>query len=284
MTSVRRLLWLALAGGLLSFASSHVAAQRPDSVAVTLRVIDSAGVAVRAADVIVSVRGGVPVARTQTDTAGHATVAIPRHAVLLELLVRRIGFQPYRLDFDLPADQSMTINVVLADLAYSLDTVPVNARESVRHRDYFIDSATIRTSGQTIFDGWDMLRKLRPLVAYGIPYVCPGVREVWINGRWIPPETVVVSDMIIAREPVPSAATPHLSSRALNPRDLHRVTAMSALALIHPEHIAQMTFRDCMDTAIKAFHSTSAVFVVLKNGIAFDPTKGSYVLKTGKDD
>jgi hypothetical protein len=45
-----------------------------------------------------------------------------------------------------------------------------------------------------------------------------------------------------------------------------------------------MTFRDCFDTAINGMHSTNALFIVLKNGIAFDPAKGSYVTKNGKHD
>jgi hypothetical protein len=132
----------------------------------------------------------------------------------------------------------MTIYAVLADLAYSLGTVPVNARESVRKRNYFIDSTAISNSGRTIFDGWDILRKLRPRIAYGIRDVCPGVQAVWINGRWIPPETVVFNDMVMAREPtVSSRVTPHLARTIPTSLD-HRVAAMSALSLIHPEHIA----------------------------------------------
>lgn len=59
---------------------------------------------------------------------------------------------------------------------------------------------------------------------------------------------------------------------------------MSALAMIHPEHIAQLTFHDCFDTAIKGTHSMNAVFVVLKPGIGFDPAKGSYVTSNAKHD
>jgi len=253
-------------------------AQRRDSVALTLHVIDSAGAPVRAADVTVSARGGSPIAHGQTDSVGRATITVPRDSIPLELIVRRMGFKPYRVDVELPA----TIGVVLADLPYSLDTITVDARESVRHRNYYIDSAAIAHSDRPIYDGWDLLRKLRPRIVEGPKLLgCPGVQNVWVNGRWIPPETIAINDLVVAREPRMSAkATPHLAiTRGAPPR----VTTMSALAMIRPEHIAELTFHDCFDSAIKGIHSMNAVFVVLKPGIGFDPAKGSYVVKSGKE-
>ena len=206
-------------------------------------------------------------------------ITVARDTVPLELLVRRIGFKPYRLDLALPA----TIGIVLADLPYALDTVAVDARGSVRHRNYFIDSTSIANSDRLIFDGWDLLRKLRPRIVEGpIPGYCPGVQEVWVNGRWIPPETVVINDLVVAREVhAPTKATPHLArTKGVPPR----VATMSALAMIRPEHIAELTFHDCFDYAIKGTHSMNAVFVVLKPGIGFDPAKGSYVTTNAKHD
>jgi hypothetical protein len=278
MTPLRRISKLLLTGSFLVGAlSATLQAQRRDSVTLTLRVIDSAGAAVRAADVLVSTRGGSTIARGQTDSVGRAKIAVARDTVPLELLVRRIGFKPYRLDLTLPA----TIGIVLADLPYALDTVSVDARGSVRHRNYFIDSTSIANSDRLIFDGWDLLRKLRPRIIEGpVPGICPGVEEVWVNGKWIPPETVVINDLVVAREPRISArARTHVFKM---PEASPRITTMSALAMIRPEHIAELTFHDCFDYAIKGTHSMNAVFVVLKPGIGFDPAKGSYVVNSGK--
>lgn len=281
VSSVGGLCRIALFGGtLLLAASSSLRAQGPDSVRITVRVVDSAGAPVREADVTLTVRGSSTIVR-QTDSSGRAAMMIARDTVSLALLVRRIGFQPNRLDFELPRTPSVTVNLVLADLAYVLDTVPVNARETIRQRNYFIDSSAIFTSGRTIIDGWDILRKLRPRIAYGVRGVCPGVQQVWINGQWIPPETVVLNDMVMFGEPTVSAkVTPHLANGSSPPES--RAATMSLLASIHPEHVAQMTFRDCKDDAIAGLHSTSALFIVLKNGIAFDPGKGTYVVKPDK--
>lgn len=265
----------ALTAGLLLVASHPLRAQLSDSVTLHLRVVDSAGVAIPLADVVVS-RGNTRLVGRQTDDAGRVAFRIPRDSTLFTISARRIAFQPYRRDFAPPADDSLTIRVVLADLVEALDTVVVTDRQSVRRRNYYIDSTTIAHSGRTIFDGWDILRKLRPRIAYGLPYVpgCGGVENVWINGKWIPPEWIHLNEMVMMREPGASAATPHLN--ATSPPATGREAAMSIMAAVHPEHIAELSFKDCFDYAIKGLHSTNAVFIVLKPFIGFDPKRGTY--------
>jgi hypothetical protein len=46
---------------------------------------------------------------------------------------------------------------------------------------------------------------------------------------------------------------------------------------IHPEHIAEMQFHDCFDTSVPDVGGSNALFVVLKQGVAYSPGEGSYV-------
>ena len=59
------------------------------------------------------------------------------------------------------------------------------------------------------------------------------------------------------------------------------LTIQSVMASIHPEHIADVTFADCNDTTVDAVKGSSAIFVALKPGVAFEPGIGSYVLDGG---
>ena len=258
-----------------------VSAQGTDSVAVVVRVVDSAGVPVAGADVALRTRTSSIVARAQTDKDGRAALSVPRNGPVAEVFVRHVGFQPFTHALSTPLDGSVTIAVVLADLAYALDTVAVNSRESLRRRMYYIDSMTIARSSRAVYDGWDLLRKLRPDIAYGRDPVnyCPGVQNVFVNGQWIVPETVVINDMVAAREPQSNGAvTPHLAARG-QPRGFGRIAAMSIMAMIKPEHIAEMTYRDCRDKEIAGPHSKNALFVILAPGIGFDPGKGTFAIK-----
>jgi hypothetical protein len=270
---------------LLSLALPVVArAQQSDTVRLTVRVLNQLGLEVPLADVAVRTRDGTVVGRAQTDSAGRAALTFLRSSSGEQLFIRRLGYLPQTQPLPYPLEQSNSIVALLTDAdAPTLDTVRTNSSEALRRRIYFIDSTAIAHSPVRIYDGWDVLKKLRPDIAYGrdpINY-CPGVQEVFINGLWVVPETVLINPLVMAREPQPSGAAPHLAKAHLanNARGGHRLQSLNALALIKPEHIAQITFRDCREKPIAGMHSTSAVFVVLKDGIAFDPATGSFPIR-----
>src|SRR5262249_51305736 len=48
---------------------------------------------------------------------------------------------------------------------------------------------------------------------------------------------------------------------------------------IQPEHIEQITYADEFDTSVGKPHSDSAIFIVLKQGIAYQPGAKSYVIE-----
>src|ERR1051325_8354122 len=267
---------------LLSLLPASLAAQRADTAVVSVRVISPLGLGVALADVSVR-KGDTVIARAQADSDGQARLVVPR-TTSASVLGRRLGYKPASQPLPYPLQPKNALVVLLAeDAPAALDTVRVSSREAIRVRKYFIDSSAIAASPVRIANAWDVLKYLRPDAAFGRgqDYGCPGVEEVFINGEWVVPETVLIDPIVTARElRGGSSATPHLS-RASSPRARvsHRLTSINALAMIKPEHIAQITFRDCRDKPIAGMHSTSAVFVVLKNGIAFDPATGSFPIR-----
>jgi hypothetical protein len=51
------------------------------------------------------------------------------------------------------------------------------------------------------------------------------------------------------------------------------------LATVKPEHIAEMTYEDCHSTTVTDHtHANRALFIVLKPGVGYDASRGSYVL------
>ena len=98
------------------------------------------------------------------------------------------------------------------------------------------------------------------------PQTCPGVQEVWVNGKRIrlPPRP---SDLALARRRV-----------GVSPRARYTISALSVLSEIAPEHIEEMTYHDCFDSTIAAVGSTNALFIVLKPGVEYDPGVGSFVV------
>lgn len=273
---------------LVSSAAVMAQGQTRDSVAVLVQVVDSVGSPVMGANVAVRLRNGPTIAQAVTDKNGTVTVAILRNAVIPEVFVRHVGFRPYSQVLPLPLDDSNTVHVMLVGLSATLDTVKVNARESLWHRTYYIDSTAIAQSPRLVQDGWDILKKLRPEIAFGRdPWDnCPAVQNVFINGKWIVPQWISLDPVVVARE-TPPPPPPDLSrtgggvgrghvSKPITPPSM---VAINVMALIKPEHIAELSYRDCRDKEIAGSHSRNAVFVILKPGIGFDPAQGSYVVK-----
>ena len=52
------------------------------------------------------------------------------------------------------------------------------------------------------------------------------------------------------------------------------------LALSRAEHIEEVTYHDCTDMSVERPHADMAMFIVLKPGIGYDVSRGSYVIGT----
>jgi hypothetical protein len=213
-------------------------------------------------------------AHSETDASGRVSFALAATPRLYHLLVRRLGYRPTERTISVDATHdTVVVQVVLGWLASVLDTVRVSASLTAKQRAYHIDSTAIAQSARVLFDAWDIVTKLRPDIASGRGF-CAGVQDVWVDGRWIPPELVVPNEMAIARLGPRTDVTPHLNAR--RGRTPVRDIVVSILSSIKPQDIAEMTFRDCTDDPLPQRHTESALFIVLKPGVAFDPVKGSY--------
>ncbi|HEX4684064.1 MAG TPA: carboxypeptidase regulatory-like domain-containing protein [Gemmatimonadaceae bacterium] len=266
----------------LLFVVSPLGAQQPDSLTLRVVVTDSGGRAIERAEV--SAVQGLATIRAAATTAasGIGILRIPRVAEPIEVVARRIGYTRASV-FVTPARDTTTITIQLRPSATTIAGVKVTERESITRRAYHVDADDIANSSRPIFDGMDVLLKLRPDIVYGRAPGC-AVANVWVNGKRI--YDVPIDPMVEARRP--HAPDPRMRSggRPLPASPLSRSSlaeVWTVLASIKPEHIEEMNFADCFNTDVNRPHAQNALFVVLKTGIGFEPGVGSYVIAPASD-
>jgi len=186
------------------------------------------------------------------------------------LVVRKVGYAQINRSFIASAGDTVSLQVILAGLTPTLDAFKVLASQTAKERAYHIDAAAIAETKRPLFDAFDIIAKLRPDIVYGRG-PCGGASNIWVNGRWIPRELVLQNSMAEARATGGNPGT-HVSRAVL-----------FVLSGIKPEHVAEMTYKDCLDTSMPGLHGSSALFVVLKPGVAYDPGRGSYAIAPGRD-
>jgi len=247
------------------------AAQR--ETLVRIRVVDSAGAPVSNADVSAMHGLATVVAGGPTDSLGFRTITVPRGGDY-EAVARRIGYQRGE-QFFLAAHDSMTLRIVLRVAPRTLPTVAVTAEQDVKRRAYHVDADDIASSKRPIIDGLDVLTKLRPDIIYSRVPGC-NARYVWVNGRRM--SLVPINEALIPKARQQRRAASIL--KHIGPTGLATVnlTIQSVMTSIHPEHIEEINYADCMDTTVDAVKGNSAIFVTLKPGVAFEPGIGSFVV------
>jgi len=216
------------------------------------------------------------VAGGPTDSTGRRTFSVP-HDGEYQVVARRIGFQRGDQFFTASRD-TVAVRIVLHAALQALPAVQVTAAQDVKRRAYHVGADEIAESTRPIIDGLDVLSKLRPDIIYSRVPGC-GARYVWVNGRRItypPIDPALAARARMQRQA--ARATPHIGPTGMATVNL---TIQSVMASIHPEHIAEVTFADCNDTTVDAVKGSSAIFVALKPGVAFEPGIGSYVLDAG---
>jgi hypothetical protein len=252
-------------------------ALQTDSITVRVRVADTANVPVAGAEV--SVVQGLNDARASgiTDARGSKMLRIARTSDAIEIVARRIGYQRAST-FLTPRSDTVAVSLTLTRATQTLAPVRVTEREDVKRKAYHADADEIEHSKRLIMDGYDVLTKMKPDILNGRAPGC-GVAYVWVNGKWIwdaPPN--VIAEM---RAGQAASRTPH--NRASLPmgapsRPRGVASVVDILSSIKAEHIAEMNYLDCFDTSMPGLHASSALYVVLKTGIGYDPKIGSYVL------
>jgi|KBSMisStandDraft_5_1062788.scaffolds.fasta_scaffold05324_3 hypothetical protein len=211
------------------------------------------------------------------------------------LIVRKIGF--VRADrFFRGNHDSLAFDIVLQPVVRELETVIVTAEEDIKRKSYHIDADEIERSSAVLIDATDILAKIKPdmicgrncspmastqvkstvrkcpTLAFAPPRLkCPDddkppsiETNVWVNGRRIrlmPPDA-----MAVARQ--------HGVLAGLSPG------SMTVLSEIKPEHIAEMTYVDEMDSSVGLIGSEGGLFVVLKPNVVYEPGRESYVMAT----
>ena len=270
------------------------------SARVVVEVRDTARAPVQGAEVAV-VRG-LNDARAvgTTDERGRAVLAAT--ALLpdadYELIVRKIGF--VRADRFFRANRdSLAFDVVLQPVVRELETVVVTAEEDLKRKSYHIDADEIEKSSALLLDATDILAKIKPdmicgrtcrpmasvqvqstvrkcpTLAFSAPRLsCPAddklpsiETNVWVNGwriRLMPPDA-----MAVARQ--------HGVLMGLSP------SSMTVLSEIKPEHIAEMTYVDSMDSSVGLIGSEGGLFIVLKPNVEYQPGRGSFVIETAQE-
>lgn len=277
-------------------------AQTAAPVRVTVRVTDSAAVALAGIDVSVVRDVSTVIAHATTNATGRATLTLPRMPGALQVIARRIGYQPAFRFFTLPpASDTLAIDMRMTASPPVLAAMKVTAEENLRRKSYYLTADDIENSSRTMLDATDLF-KLRPDMmnsrggasACAIPYTDHDgwIENVWVNGRRIT-LPVIDSVYVTARKfalgiggshpprpnprivPLPKAPTtgplPWTSFK-------HIDTVLAILRSIKPEHIAEVTYQDCFGGAVGKNHSEMAMFIALKPGIGYEQGVGSYVI------
>jgi len=293
--SVTRSGWLALVG--MAAAATMAGSQEPvrPPLTITVRVVDSGAVVVAGAEVAVVQGLNDTRANSTTDARGLASLTISNPDGSYQIIVRKIGFLR-EAEFFRARPGPLTFQIVMQRAVQSLAPVEVNAREDVTRKSYFIDADEIAKHADELIDATDILRKLRPdmicgrscfpLQAVGAQTrtparkcptlalrqrrTCPVVdnpnpslaTNVWVNGVWI---RSIATDTICqtGRRGMLAGMLPG---------------SMQVLCEIQPEHIEQITYADEFNTSVGKPHSDSAIYIVLKQGVAYHPGAKSYVV------
>lgn len=264
-------------------AVANAGAQAP--VTIRVRVIDSVRAPIENADISI-VRGlNVVLATGPADRRGERVFRVDAQASELQVVVRKVGYTRHSQFAHVEDVDSVTVSVVLARAPQQLAAVNITAPEEIRRRRQFIDEDAIAASDRPLENALDIVMKLRPDMVWGVrgPPTgfarCDPLTNLWVNGRLV--RDVPTDFMLAARQR--EARMARRGSRS-TPGALAAIPldALSILGSIKPEHIEAMEYHDCTDLSIDKARGTSAMFVVLKAGVEFEPGVGTFVPDTPK--
>lgn len=244
---------------------------RGSHVLLRVRVTDSAGTPIPGVDVAVSDSGRHILAQRNTATDGTANLVFRRIAGRVQVSARRLGYGPAQQNVSVTAVDTLSLLFRLTPAAASIAPVVVSADEDLKRKSYFVDSAQIAHSHRLILNGMDVLTKMRPDILTGRAPGC-GLRNIFVNGVRIvyPPLNA------IAVAHVPRVGRANAAGELVDPSELDRDQIWSVMWSIRAQDIKEMTYKDCLDTSMPGVHGSSALYIVLRPGIAFDPGRGTY--------
>ncbi|MGH9888903.1 MAG: carboxypeptidase regulatory-like domain-containing protein, partial [bacterium] len=265
----------------IAILAGMLGAQQPAPIVVRVRVVDTSGTPIPDANVTIVQGLQELLASGASDNGGNRQLSIPRRVGDYQLVVRRIGFQRADRFFAAPRGDSVAFQIELRRAVQTIAPVAVTAREDVKRKSYHIEADEIMASKRPIFDGFDVLTKLKPDMLEGRSGQCP-LQNVWVNGRRV--FDYSPNAMVIARQPqpTPAARVPKGGRQPVQPK-IPNLSGRSILSSIKPEHIAEINYADCFDKTVDKMGAQAAAFVVLKTGVDFEVGIGSFVVQQTAD-
>lgn len=258
---------------LLAAGLGSIAAQPSRPAVVRVVAVDSSGVPVQSAEL--TIRRGLRdvVARGTTDSLGAATLVVTglRDSTDLQVTMRKIGYARGDRFFAAPPHDTIVVGLMVPPPLNTLAPVKVSAGANLKWRSYHLDADEIDKSDVPFVNGWDVVKRLRPDMLTSRGGCATGIQEVWVNGKRIRLPLLPIG---MAREHALVGVSPNARFTYVP------VTVLSEIA---PEHIAELTYRDCLDTSMAVVGSTNALFIVLKPGVEYVQDVGSFVVETTSD-
>jgi hypothetical protein len=290
----RRGVLLAVASAAIALAlhpmpASAASPQDAPRTLIRLTVKDSLGAPV--SDASVSIVRGLrdTVLNGTTGADGMRVLAVPGGDAPVQLIIRKIGFARADRFVTVAGHDSVNVALTMKRLVQRLAAVTVTAKEDAVRKSYFIDADDIANSPRPIFDAADVLIKLRPDMIYSrapLPYgPCPWIENLWVNGVLVYRQFQAVAPRTIGRGRAPppvdaQVAVNDIAARRASvpgsPASGIGAARLTLLMEIKPEHIAEVSYKDCFDTSMRGNFGRNALFIVLKPGIRYEVNYGSY--------
>ena len=265
--------------GLLACAAalSTAGAQKPAPAVVRAQVTDTAHAPMANAAVAI-IRGRDSVMQAGiTNATGRFTFTFQTDSALHRVTARRIGYlATTRLVRAAPGD-TIDVVLVLARLPPMLDTVRVDAR--ARSDDYHIDATMIaHIEHHYVKDAYDAMRDINPAMLGDGARGCRRAENIWVNGVKVKYSPGPAYDMPVEQSVVTHAnilGIPGATTGAAGWPAAHAALD-DILALVRPQDIASIDYRNCWDNSMPGRGMRNAIFLTLKPGIDFDDRHGSY--------
>ena len=266
-------------------------AQAPAQTLVRVTVRDSTGAPVPSAGITVLRGLRDTVATTTTDAAGARSLFVPRDGPPIQVVARKIGYVRAELFAVVAGRDSVRAAVTMRRAVTQLATVRITEREDAVRRSYFVDADDIAASARPIRDASDVLIKLRPDMIFsraGQRGPCGTISNIWVNGKAVFKAFRRVGSAGVGRpargqvlDP-PYPISDMARSRAVpgSPAGAIGAARLTVLETIRPEHVAEMSYKDCFDKSMRGNFVQNALFIVLKPGIAYQAGHGSYPIES----
>jgi hypothetical protein len=266
-------------GALTVCSARSTRAQSPATVAVVnVRVTDTTGAPVDGATVIIlhgSSDAAVFLHTTGTD--GRAHFEFPVDTGRYRVVVRKLGFVQTMRRLRPMARRPVSVTLAISRIPPMLDTVRVDAR--ARSDDYHIDAMMIaHIQHHYVKDAYDAMRDINPGMLGDGARGCRRAENIWVNGVKVKYSPGPAYDMPEGTSVVTAADILGIPGATLHAAPFPRPHAAldDILALVRPQDIASIDYRNCWDNSMPERGMRNAIFITLKPGFEFDDRRGSY--------